>query len=142
MNLQECYNERYRERTAKIRELLDRNGIEYTEMGDYNPICFVINWGNKNDNNEIVTNTDNIVMYFSLYNFSYTYCITKIYDTKGKDQTKISETIDNLNLFEATAEKYYIDENDFVCMKCTKRNASEEYAIDSILTFKNYLFNT
>ena len=141
MDLNSYFHKSYKERNAKIRELFNRNGIEYTEMGDYNPICFVINWGNKNKNNQPVTNSDNIVMYFCAYNFTYTYRITKIYDTKGKDQADILKTINNLNLFDIVGEKYYIDEDGYVGMKLTIHDDSEQYAIDLLLSYKGYFFD-
>lgn len=139
MNLQDFYDERYKERNAKIRELLDQKGIEYTEMGDYNPICFVIDWGNKNKENEVVTNSDNVRIYFCAYNSAYSYRITKIYDTKGKNQEEILKIINGLNRTDTLGERYYLDEDGYVCMKYILHNGSESFAVTLLSEYKCYM---
>lgn len=121
---------------------LDELGIEYTKAGEVNPLFLTLNLGNKNRNNVIVTNTDSIFIHIVMLNCSLHFFVSQIFDTKNMKRPDALESINKLNNELTAKEKFFIDEDGFVCMKFTMHIPPGEYSLSDIKSYRNLLLET
>lgn len=133
---------RYSECAQEIIRLLDLNQMHYSVLMKNNPLCFVINWSNKNKNGEIVTNTDNIEMYFSIYDSLFIFSVRRIYDTNGKNLPYIQQIIAVLNSVGMPTQNYFIDDEGFVGMELKAKDLLIDFALKIILTYRNFFIES
>lgn len=123
-------------RIQLIKDQLDLAGLEYTVMGECNPVFIEIKLGSKNKDNISVTNTDGIKFSISLYNFVMQFYARNIYDPKGRKLLKIYERMNKLNREETQREKFFIDEDGKICMKFTRDVHSAVFITNTIFEYK------